>query len=386
LFQLFTLMKINSLILLITLCCTGCTNTSKKQSIQNETADKTTEIHYAKGFTIHHFKDYTQLIVRNPWDTTRILDTYILVDRNKQLPVKLPEGIIVRTPVERVAFASSVHAGMWNQLNKAQLTVGVCEPEYFSIPVIVEGLKNGKIADLGMATSINIEKLIAASPEILVVSPFENTKRTEFEKVKIVIVKDASYMEESPLGRAEWIKFEAAFTNQNVLAEMIFSKIEKNYIDLCQKVGTTHDRPTVFTEKKFGDIWYIAGGNSYLGRFMQDAGANYLWKELNQSGSVPLSFEKVYAKAVNADYWLLKYNDKQCDLNYETLKNEYILYANFNAFKQKHVFAINTAKTSYYETGPMEPDRVLADLIHIFHPGLLPGYKPKYYFNLEKDK
>jgi len=379
-------MKIKNLILFIALCCLGCTNTSKKQNIQDKIADKTTEIRYAKGFCIHHFKEYTRLTVRNPWDTTKTLDTYLLVDRNKKLPVKLPEGTIIRTPIERVAFCSSVHAGMWNQLNKAQLTVGVCEPEYFSIPVIVEGLKNGKIADLGMATSINIEKLIAASPEILVVSPFENTKHTEFEKVKIVIVKDASYMEESPLGRAEWIKFEAAFTNEDKLAEKIFSKIEKNYIELCQKVATTHDRPTVFTEKKFGDIWYIAGGNSYLGRFMQDAGANYLWKELNQSGSAPLSFEKVYAKAVKADYWLLKYNDKQSNMNYETLKNEYNLYANFNAFKQKHVFAINTAKTPFYETGPLEPDRVLADLVHIFHPELLPGYKPKYYFNLEKDK
>jgi len=379
-------MKIKNLILFIALCCLGCTNTSKKQNIQDKIADKTTEIRYAKGFCIHHFKEYTRLTVRNPWDTTKTLDTYLLVDRNKKLPVKLPEGTIIRTPIERVAFCSSVHAGMWNQLNKAQLTVGVCEPEYFSIPVIVEGLKNGKIADLGMATSINIEKLIAASPEILVVSPFENTKHTEFEKVKIVIVKDASYMEESPLGRAEWIKFEAAFTNEDKLAEKIFSKIEKNYIELCQKVATTHDRPTVFTEKKFGDIWYIAGGNSYLGRFMQDAGANYLWKELNQSGSAPLSFEKVYAKAIKADYWLLKYNDKQSNMNYETLKNEYNLYANFNAFKQKHVFAINTAKTPFYETGPLEPDRVLADLVHIFHPELLPGYKPKYYFNLEKDK
>ncbi|MDP4239398.1 MAG: ABC transporter substrate-binding protein [Bacteroidota bacterium] len=379
-------MKINFLILFTMLCCMGCTNSSRKQNIPDKTTCKATEISYAKGFRIHRFKEYTQLTVRNPWDTTRILDTYILVDRNKKIPAKLPAGTVVRIPVERVAFASSVHAGMWNQLNKAQLTVGVCEPEYFSIPIITEGLKSGKIADLGMATSINTEKLIAASPEILIVSPFEDSKHTEFEKVEIAVVKDASYMEELPLGRAEWIKFEAAFTNESELADKIFSKIEKNYIALCRKVATTQERPTVFTEKKYGDSWYIAGGNSYLGRFMRDAGASYLWKELNQSGSAPFTFEKVYAKAINADYWLLKYNDKQGDMNYESLKNEYNLYANFNAFKQKHVFAINTAKTPFYETGPLEPDRVLADLVHIFHPGLLPGYKPKYYFNLEKDK
>ena len=377
-------MKTKNLILFFVVCFVGCNNAHRKPDSTIQNTDQKTEIHYAKGFRINHFKEYTQLIVLNPWDTARVLETYILVDRNKPLPVSLPEGIVVRTPVERVAFASSVHAGMWNRLNKAQLTVGVCEPEYFSIPVIKDGIKNGSIADLGMATSINVEKLIAAAPEILVVSPFENTKRTEFGKVKLVVVKDASYMEESPLGRAEWIKFEAAFTNESELAGRIFSEIERNYNALCQKVSATRDRPTVFTERKFGDIWYIAGGKSYMGRFMKDAGAYYLWKGLNQTGSLPFTFEKVYVKAIKADYWLIKYNDARGEMTYQTLKNENQLYAGFKSFNQKHVFAINTAKTPFYETAPMEPDRVLADLVHIFHPGLLPGYKPLYYFNLEK--
>jgi len=379
-------MKIKILALYTVLCFLGCTNSHKNQNNLSQIVEKNTEVSYAKGFRINRFKDCTQLIVSNPWDSTGVLESYVLVDRNKKLPAHLPDGIVVRTPVERVAFCSSVHAGMWSQLGKAQLTVGVCEPEYFSIPVIKEGLMKGNIANLGMATSFNIEKLIAAAPEILVVSPFENTKRTEFEKVKLVVVKDASYMEESPLGRAEWIKFEAAFTNEDTLADKIFTKIEKNYIELCRKVATTATRPTVFTEKKFGDIWYIAGGKSYLGRFLKDAGTQYLWRELNQSGSMPYTFEKVYAKAVKADYWLIKYNDPRGDMTYETLKNEYPLYANFNAYKQKHIFAINTAKTPFYESGPMEPDRVLADLVYVFHPELLPGYKPTFYFNLENNK
>ena len=208
-------MKIKVLALLTVLCFVGCTNSHKKQNNPSQIVEQNSEVSYAKGFRINRFKDCTQLIVRNPWNSTVTLESYVLVDRNKKLPTHLPDGIVVRTPVERVAFCSSVHAGMWNQLGKAQLTVGVCEPEYFSIPVIKEGLRKGRIANLGMATSINIEKLIAAAPEILVVSPFENTKRTEFEKVKLVVVKDASYMEESPLGRAEWIKFEAAFTTRN---------------------------------------------------------------------------------------------------------------------------------------------------------------------------
>jgi len=379
-------MKIKTLALFTGLCLLGCTSPGGKQHHAANGAEYNREVKYSKCFRITRFKDCTQLIVRNPWDSSKVLDSYVLVDRNKKLPVHLPEGIVVRIPVERVAFCSSVHAGMWNQLGKLQLTVGVCEPEYFSMPVIKEGLKAGRIADLGMATSINIEKLIACSPEILVVSPFENTKRTEFEKVQLVVVKDASYMEESPLGRAEWIKFEASFTGKDKQADSIFTKIEKNYLEICRKVANTVNRPTVFTEKKFGDIWYVAGGKSYMGRFLEDAGACYLWKDLKQSGSMPFSFEKVYAKAVKADYWLLKYNDAHRDMTYENLKNEYPLYVNFNAYRQKHIFAINTAKTPFYEAGPMEPDRVLADLVYIFHPEVLPDYKPKYYFNLNNNK
>jgi len=344
-------MKLETLVFVAALCLIGCTNSPTHQNNPVGTGKQVIEVRYAKGFRINRFKDCNQLIVRNPWDSTKVLDSYVLVDRNKQLPAHLPEGILVRTPIERVAFCSSVHAGMWERLKKAYLTVGVCE---------------------------------AASPEILIVSPFENTKRTEFEKIKLVVVKDASYMEDSPLGRAEWIKFEAAFTNQDRLADKIFTDIEKKYKVLCRKVATTTSRPTVFTEKKFGDIWYIAGGKSFIGSFLKDAGAHYIWKDLNQTGSTPFSFEKVYEKAVSADYWLLNYNNKQRYMTYEALKNEYPLYANFNAYKMKQIFAINTAKNSFYEAGPMEPDRVLADLVYIFHHELLPGYKPAYYFNLIK--
>jgi iron complex transport system substrate-binding protein len=139
------------------------------------------------------------------------------------------------------------------------------------------------------------------------------------------------------------------------------------------------NRPTVFTETKFGDSWYIAGGKSYMGSFMKDAGANYIFRELKNSGSMPFSFEKVYAAAINADYWLIKYNDCVMDLTYKRLGEQYELYKNFNAFKKKNVYAVNSGTSAFYEEGPLEPDVVLADMIKIFHPELLPNYKPKYY-------
>jgi iron complex transport system substrate-binding protein len=368
------------LFFLIVALFSSCVKTKTKY--KTAAANANSEIRYAKGFTIQRFASYTQIVVRSPWDKTKVLETYILVDRNRPLPSNLPLGTVVKVPIKKVALCSAVHAGMWNLLGHADQINAVCEPEYMRFSIIQKGLADGKIINLGMHTSINTEKLMSAAPDILVVSPFENSADDRFKNVGIVVVKDASYMESSPLGRSEWIKFEAAFAGERVKADQIFGDIEKRYLELCKKVEGTKVRPTVFTEKKYGDAWYVSGGNSYIGQFLKDAGANYLWGDLDNTGSIPLSFEAVYAKAVNAQFWLIKYNNPQTDLTYNELKAEYELYGNFKAFKNKNIFGVNSAKSPFYEQGAMEPDLVLADLVSIFHPEIMMEYKPTYYFKI----
>jgi iron complex transport system substrate-binding protein len=371
------------LLLAIILLITACVKTDKKANQKTDGCKTGTKINYAKGFKIEHYTDYTKIVVRNPWDTTRTLETYILIDRNKPIPKKLPQGSIVRVPVERVATCSAIFAGEYKQLGDIRKIVAVSEPEYVYIPEITEGVANGKITNLGMNTSLNAEKLIASKTDILVVSPFEESMHDRFKKVGVCVVKDASYMEESPLGRTEWIKFEAAFLGKDSLANAIFATIEKRYNDLCTKVKATKDRPTVFNDKKTGDTWYVAGGKSYMGNFMKDAGAEYIWKDLKNTGSLPFSFEKVFAKAINAQFWLIKYNNIQSNMTLAQLGDEYELYKNFAAYKTGNVFAVNSGITAFYEKAPLEPDVVLSDLVSIFHPKILPGYKPKYYLKLK---
>ena len=360
----------------------SCRNT--KQSNDKDALKEKSEIKYSKGFTIQHFDKYTQITVRNPWDTTQTMEKYILVDRNIKLPTNLPDGNIVRIPVQRVATCSSIFAGEYKQFGDIDKIIAVSEPEYYNITEIKKGLETGKIANLGITTSLNTEKLIASKPDVLIISPFEVSMHDKYKKMGICVIKDASYMEESPLGRTEWMKFEAAFLGKDSLANTIFSKIEKHYLDLCKEVNKTKNRPTVFGEKKYGDAWYVAGGNSYMGNFMKDAGANYLWSDLKINGSKPFPFETVFSKALNADFWLIKYNNSESNLTYKQLGEEYDLYKNFAAYKNKHVFAVNSGNTPYYEQGPLEPDVVLSDFIKIFHPEILPDYQPKYYFGLKE--
>ncbi|MDD2799668.1 MAG: ABC transporter substrate-binding protein [Bacteroidales bacterium] len=376
-------MRIRAFIIssVIVLLFASCHNATKNNS--SDTPSTTVSVRYAKGFTIEHFATFTKIDVRNPWDTTKVLDTYILIDRNKPKPENLPQGKIVKIPIEKVAICTAVHSGIWKQLGEVSKIKAVCEPNYIDIKEVQDGIKARSIVDLGMSTAIDLEKLIAVSPDALIVSPFENTSYGRLEKTGTPVVQDASYMENSPLGRAEWIKFEAAFTGKDSLAEQIFTKIESKYNALVNIAAKAKTKPTVFTEMKYGQVWYVPGGKSYMAEFLKDAGANYLWKELPQSGSVPLSFESVYEKAENADFWLIKYNNATSDLTYNDLRNDYELYENFKAFRQKRIYTINTAKVRYYDEGPMQPDVILEDLVSIFHPELLRNHTSTYYFPMK---
>ena len=177
----------------------SCRNT--KQSNDKGALNEKSEIKYAKGFTIQHFEKYTLITVRNPWDTTQTMEKYILVDRNIKLPTNLPDGNIVRVPVQRVATCSSIFAGEYKQFGDIEKIIAVSEPEYYNIPEIKKGLGTGRIANLGITTSLNTEKLIASKPDIIIISPFEVSMHDKYKKMGICVVKDASYMEESPLGR-----------------------------------------------------------------------------------------------------------------------------------------------------------------------------------------
>ena len=178
-----------------------------RQSVSNQSLS-TDSIRYASGFTVQHFEDYTSVEVRDPWDSTRILQRYLLVDRDlPAVPGNLPKGTVVRTPIHNIVVYTSVHAAIIDQLNEADKVIGVCEPRYMDTPSIQEGLRAGKIADLGEATAPNIEKIIDIGAEIIIASPFQNAGYGPAEKLGIPIIEAADYMESLAFGRTEWVRF-----------------------------------------------------------------------------------------------------------------------------------------------------------------------------------
>lgn len=365
----------------LVLCFTfGC---NVKQGSTDHQSLSTDSISYASGFTVQHFEDYTSVEVRDPWDSTRILQRYLLVDRDlSAVPGNLPKGTVVRTPIRNIVVYTSVHAAIIDQLNEADKVIGVCEPRYMDTPSIQEGLGAGKIADLGEATAPNIEKIIDIGAEIIIASPFQNAGYGPAEKLGIPIIEAADYMESLPLGRTEWIRFYGLLFNKAAMADSIFRETEQRYLALKELTKTVTSRPTVISEKKFGSSWYMPAGDSYVAHLYKDAGADYVFKDLPGAGSTPLAFETVLDKAIHSDIWLIKYNQAN-DMTYKDLRTEYTPYENFDAFKNRRIYTCNTGVVPYYEEFPIHPDYLLKDLVWVFHPELLPDYTPRYYRKME---
>ena len=340
-------------------------------------------IRYARNLHIEYYDDYVSVRIRDPWDTLRQRQHYVLVDRQRDLPAGLPQdGIVIRVPVEKAVIYTSVHTAIAEELGALDRVCGICEPQYITSPVVLQRVAEGRIADLGVSTSPNVEGIIDLGTEMIVASPFENSGYGSAEKLGIPIVEAADYMENHPLGRTEWVLFYGLLLGEREAAEQIFARTEARYNELKSLAARVQQRPTVVLERRYGNSWAVPAGESYIGVMHADAGADYVFRDLKGAKSVHMSFEAVFDQAGDADCWLLKY-DTRTPFTYALLAREYEPYANFRAWKERRIFACNTITSTYYDDITLHPDRILEDLIAIYHPDLLPRHVQRYYFPLD---
>ena len=362
------------------LLLSACSGGSKTSSALSQ--EEIIPLKYAENLTLVKGEGYTEARLRNPWDTTKVLHTYILVEKDKPIPDHLPPGTIVRTPLSKALVYTGVHCALIRELGAVKSIGGICELQYIKVPEIIEGCRKGTIVNAGEGTNPDIEKIIDLHPDALLLSPYENSGgHGQVEKLKVPIIECADYMETSALGSAEWIRFYGLLFHQSAKADSIFAIVEKNYNELKALASSQAKKPKVMCELKSGSAWYVPGGRSTTGKLYKDAGGDYLFDSYPNSGAVPLSFETVFDKAQDADVWLMKYNQPS-DKTMAGIKEDYSPYANFKAFKERNVYGCNTGYHTYYEDFPFHPDLVLKDLIKIFHPSLLPEYELKYFSKL----
>ena len=376
-------------VILLTLLfsCTGGRGPSAQE------AGDTVSLKYATQLSIVRHKDYTEVVVKNPWKEGKILHSYLLVPDSID-----PQDIshsslstVVRTPLRRSVMFTTVHCAMLMSFGCEQSIAGVADLKYIKIPWIHEQVKAGRITDVGEGMSPVVEKIIDQRPDALFLSPFENSGGYgRLEEIGIPIIECAEYMEPSPLARAEWLRFYGMLFGCEARADSLFAVVDSSYNALKslaskstvnRKLSTVNKK--VLLDKVTGSVWYVPGGRSTIGQMIQDAGGNYPWADDDHSGSVSLPFEAVLEKAGEADVWLFRYSSDH-DITPDELLSEHHGYDQFKAFRSGEIYGCDVERSLFYEESPFRPDWLLGDYIHILHPDI-PDLPPlRYYKKLNR--
>ena len=374
------------LFILLTALLVSC---GGRQTTASQEAGDTVVFKYATQLNIVRHKDYTEVVVKNPWKEGKILHSYLLVpDSIDPYDISLTShhspltSTIVRTPLRRSVMFTTVHCAMLMSFGCEQSIAGVADLKYIKIPWIHEQVKAGRITDVGEGMSPVVEKIIDQRPDALFLSPFENSGGYgRLEEIGIPIIECAEYMEPSPLARAEWLRFYGMLFGCESRADSLFAVVDSSYCAL-KGLFTVDKQKSVLLDKVTGSVWYVPGGRSTIGQMIQDAGGNYPWADDDHSGSVSLPFEAVLEKAGEADVWLFRYSSDH-DITPDELLSEHHGYGQFKAFQSGEIYGCDVERSLFYEESPFRPDWLLGDYIHILHPDI-PNLPPLRYYKKVK--
>ena len=405
-----------------------------KTAAADAEAGDTLEMKYAKLLTIVKHGDgeeasdeaegidyqYAEAIIANPWKAGTMLHRYILIPKGEEgdktvarLALQRTSGMgcttdTVRTPGERSAVFIAPHCQLMYELGCQQAIRGVCDLNYINIPdVRKRAASAGKassgnasaqnsIVDCGSSMAPDIERIIALKPEAILVSPFENSGGYgKLDKLRIPLIEAADYMESSPLGRAEWMKFYGMLFGKDknisttaagkaseatagkaseatlpasceLRADSLFAQIEKEYLKLKAEAGKLPKGLSILTERKTGNVWYVPGGHSTIGILLKDANARYIFSDDKHSGSLPMSPEQILAKGNQVDVWAFKYFGG-APLSQVQLLQEYDGYKALAAFNRGNIYQVDTSTVPYFELTSFHPELLLREFIILAH-------------------
>ena len=298
-------------------------------------------------------------------------------------PTISPQGTVVRTPLKKCLVYSSVHNSLISELGAIEAIKGVCDAQYIHQPDLARRIADATVEDCGNSMAPNIEKIIKINPDGILLSPFENSgSYGKLGQLGIPIIECADYMETSPLGRAEWMKFYGLLYGREREASDMFSRTESEYKELCSLTDSVSFRPRVLVDRLYGQAWNVPAAESTMGIFIENAGGKNPFDNNKGSGSVGLNAEKVLHQAGDADIWIVRYSQTS-DKTLSELATDNPVYSQVKALKNGNVYGCNTSKVFFYEEVPFHPHWLLADLIAIFHPEIESGRDASHnYFTL----
>ena len=353
----------------------GCKKNEKPENLKIVTAKNSIE--YASGLAIYKYEGYSLVKVSNPWPEANTNFTYVLKEKGAVIPDSLQKLTIIQVPLQSIVVTSTTNIPFLEMIDAENKLVGFPNTDYVSSEKTRRLIDNGSVKNVGQNEKLNIEQLIDIAPDLIVTFGIDNNNPMieNLQKSGLKIMIQGDWMEQSPLGKAEWLKLYGVLFGKEKEAKMLFDNIAKDYNKALQLVSNKKPESTVLYGSMYQDQWFVARGNSWVSQFIKDAKATYLWANMEGTGSQPLSFEQVLDKAKNATHWIASGSFKTLS----ELEKSNPHYSQFKAFSTKNIYTFESklgAKggTIYYELGPSRPDLILQDYIKMFHPELLPDY------------
>ena len=351
----------------LALCFSLLVSCSFRQQKVNEGIGET-GFKYARNIIMEHKDGYVVVKLLNPWKKGTILQTYYLMPRNVESE-NISDGVRVDVPIQRSVVFTSAHANLLEMLHAEKAISGVADLKYMLIPDIRRRAhRKGGIVNCGDAMKPDVEQIIDLKPEAILLSPFENSGGYgRLEEIGIPVIECADYMEESALGRAEWMKFYGLLFGREREADSLFAVVEKNYQALSEKANQSKITRSVLPDRKVGPVWYLPGGESSVGLLYKDAHGVYAYAKDKHSGSLSMPFETVLDKFGQSDFWILSYRG---DFNRAKLLAEFQGYSMLKPCRTGEIYGCKVDSIPYFEEVSWRPDWLLSDLIQLFHPDL----------------
>jgi iron complex transport system substrate-binding protein len=372
------------ILLLHILFAFGCKQ--KKEVSTTYLASSKNEIQYAKGFEIYKYDGYSLVKITNPWPEAKENFSYVLKQKNAIIPDSLMHLTIIQIPIKTIVVTSTTHIPSLEMLGVENTLVGFPNTDYISSEKTRKRIDAGKVREVGKNENLNTEVLIDMQADVIIGFSLTNSNPSLeiLQKSGLKVMLNGDWTEQSPLGKAEWIKFFGALYGLDSKANSIFSEIEKEYNTTLALAKKATRKPSALSGAMFQDQWYVPQGESWASLFLKDAQADYLWADTKGTGGLSLPFEVVLEKAQKAEFWIAPGDFSSL----KQMSDSNPHYSQFDAFRNKKVYSYALNKgakggTLYFEWSPTRPDWVLKDLIKIFHPELLPSHKLFFFQKLE---
>ena len=376
----------NIFIVVLSFVILGC-QPEKKPAPVSENEPSPTTLHYASGFKVTYQDNNTKLVeVIYPFQGATSGYKYLLVPKGQTVPEHEAEVRVISIPLSSIVCTSTTHIPFLDYLGETEKLVGFPTTDYISSEKARRLIDAGKVQELGVDKGLNLERIAMLHPD-MVMGYTMNSDYGQFKKVEelhVPVVLNAEYLEKHPLGRAEWIKFMALFFNKEKVADSVFVVIEKEYRRTKALTDQAHNKPTVLSGVVYGDAWFLPGGQNYAAKLLRDAGYRYLWDADSSNGFLELSFESVYEKAHDADFWI----GVGSFSSLKEIEGADHRYPRFKPFQEKQVYTSNARKGSkggseFLELGYLRPDIILKDLVKIAHPELLKEHELYFHTKLK---